>query len=43
MTDQDFKNYLREYDKAVHRYAVDNGITPEEVVDMINIGELSIK
>lgn len=43
MTDQDFKNYMNEYNKAVQRYAAATGIAPEEVVDMISIGELSIK
>lgn len=43
MTDQDFKNYLNEYNKAVNRYAAATGISPEEVVDMINVGELVIK
>lgn len=43
MTDQDFKNYMHDYNRAVQRYAVDNGITPEEVVDMISVGELVIK
>lgn len=43
MTDQDFQNYMNEYNKAVNRYAAATGITPEEVVDMISIGELVIK
>lgn len=43
MTEQDFKNYLNDYNKAVQRYAAATGISPEEVVDMISAGELVIK
>ena len=43
MSDQDFKNYLNDYNKAVQRYAAATGITPEEVVDLISVGELVIK
>lgn len=43
MNHAEYMTYLHQYNLAVKRYSEENNLPPEEVVDMISIGELVIE